>query len=180
MRKRHFASAWILFAVLLASPLAALDSGATVKIVKKDGTSAGGELLAVKRTALVILPRESGGESLSIPVEEIKSVTIARKSHTGTGMLVGSMIGCGIGLYWGSQYQPEMNTWGGIFAALPAAVTGKVTRLFGGLAIGFILGAIIGSAEGGEKTYRLDGLSDRDQEKDLGRISQYAAVKGVR
>jgi len=170
MRKTKIALAFCLMTALLFSPLAGMDDhGANVVITKKDGTLTPGELLAVKRNALVVSTGEaSPGESVSIAIEEIGKVKVIKESNVGKGILWGALIGGGLGVVGGLIVPYNQNQ------AYPYSIIGGL--LFG------VLGAGIGAAiaGGGNATFQFENLSKEERDSALLQLSNYAAIKGVR
>jgi len=177
MRKTKIALAFCLITALLISPLAAMDDhGRNVVVTREDGTLAQGELLAVKRNALVVSAGEtSTGQSISIAIEDIREVDVSKKSNALKGTLWGALVGGGIGTLGGlfvsaASYSRD---WGRFVSASDGAIYGLI--------IGGVLGVSIGAAisSGGNETFRFD-FSKEDREAALLQLSEYAAIKGVR
>ena len=170
MRIIKMALAFCLITALLFSSLAGMDDhGANVVVTKEDGTLTKGELLAVKRNALVVSAGEtSPGESVSIAIEEIGKVKVIKYSNVGKGILWGALIGGGLGVVGGLIVPYNQNQ------AYPYSIIGGL--LFG------VLGAGIGAAiaGGGNETFRFEKLSKEERDSALLQLSNYAALKGVR
>jgi hypothetical protein len=151
------------------------DHGANVVVTKKDGTRAQGELLAVKRNALVVSTGEtSTGESISISIEEIGKVEVIKKSVE-KGMLWGALSGAGIGVAGGLIAGDDPPGWLSFSAGEKAILGG----FYGGV-IGLLIGTVVGAFAGTGKTFRFENLSKEDREAALLKLSNYAAIKGVR
>jgi len=153
------------------------NRGAIVVVTKKDGDWARGELLAVKRNALVVAAGDtSSGESVSIAIEDIGKVEVIKKSKVGNfmlwGALVGGVLGVAGGLIAGND---SPSGWISFSAEAKAGIGG----LYCGF-IGFFIGTIVGAAVSANKTFRFENLTKEGRDYALRSLSNYAALKGVK
>jgi len=168
MRKTKMALAFCLITALLFSPLAGMDEyGANVVVTKKDGTLARGQLLAVKRDALVVSASETAtGGSVSIAIEDIGNVKVNAKS-VGKGILGVVLIGAG-GLPLCNR---AFHRGGSQLKIDSYSLTDLLVLALGGIILTDALA---------DKTFRFENLSKEDREAALLQLSNYAAIKGVR
>ncbi len=173
MKKSKIALAFCLITVLLLAPLSGMDDhGANVVVTRKGGFLARGELLAVKRNALVVSFSEtSTGESVSVAIEDIENVEVIMKSKVGKGMLWGGIIGASLGAGYG--FAEPAHQWFDFSSGTKAVIYGVL-----GLGLGVLIGAWAGSAR--NENFRFNDLSKEDREAALLKLSEYAALKGVR
>ena len=169
MRKTKIALAFCLITALLFSPLAAMeDHGRNVIVTKRDGTLAQGELLAVKRNALVVSAGEtSSEESVSVAIEDIENVEVILKSKVGKGRLWGGIIGAGLGAGYVLTEPADFGS------GVKAVIYGVL-----GLGLGVLIGGGAGSAR--NENFRFNDLSKEDREAALLKLSEYATLEGVR
>ncbi|MGB6865161.1 MAG: hypothetical protein WBE11_05665, partial [Candidatus Aminicenantaceae bacterium] len=73
--------------------------GAKLQIIKKDGQQVEGELITVKPNSLLLLNTE--GKDVSVSVEEILIIRLAKKSKFLKGMGIGILVGAGAGAIFG-------------------------------------------------------------------------------
>lgn len=113
--------------------------GAQLIVTRLDGSQVSGELMAVKPDSLFLL---SGGKDLSVPLADVRTVRIVRRSRAGLGgALVGAAIGGGV---W------EINEWlgeeeAGALMLIPlGALVGMAIRSVAGLDSSF---AVAGQPE---------------------------------
>jgi hypothetical protein len=104
--------------------------GAELKILKKDRTVLKGELIAVKPASLLLMDSQSGRD-LSVDIDDIITITIAKKSKAlpglgiglGAGILAACLIGAAIhdpNAGWvdpalGALWAVPIGTLGGLF-----------------------------------------------------------------
>jgi hypothetical protein len=118
--RRHIASMLVvLFLTLPGAMLAQEKRGANLIVALKDGPSVGGELIAVKQNALVLMSPAGKGESVDI--DKISTIAVAKRSKAGSGFLIGFVIGGIAGGFLGaSGDDPTVGQGGAIFlGALP-------------------------------------------------------------
>jgi hypothetical protein len=130
-------SAVLVFTLFFAGPpgLAAKQKrGTTLIVTKLDGTQVSGELIAVKPESLLLLA--GGTADLSVPLGEIQTVRIVRKSKIGKGMLYGFLAGALGGAAWGAANK-DSDVWG---EQTPVVAGGFVGAI--GLAAGGFLGLV--------------------------------------
>jgi hypothetical protein len=180
-------AATFIVAALLGQPLAALQNkGSEVLIKRKTGMPFQGELLAVKPNALVVSPtQETPGEIFSVDIGDIETVEIIKKSKVGVGMLFGTLIGGGLGLGISSAMPPPdpPKNWDNLGAAIGnfwgrALVKGFI--IFSCTAVGFLLGTLVGVSAGANKRFHFATLDSAARDSALLKLSEFAALKGVR
>jgi len=125
-------------AIILASYPGFLMSktkrGASVVVTFKDQHVLAGELIAVKKTSLLLL--DPSGKDQTVEVADIAAVQVRGKSHAGTGLLIGFGLGALAGtLLVGAindspsgQDNLRAGFWCGAIGALPGAFIGAIAR----------------------------------------------------
>jgi hypothetical protein len=135
--------------VLPADLVAKQKRGATLLITKLDGTQVSGELIAVKPETLLLLV--GGAMDLSVPLVDIQTVRIVRKSRSGAAAGIGAAAGFigGAAIVLGGFDSLE-----GPFEsrAQGVAIVGVITAGLGALA-----GLLVGSAAGADSTFTAAG-----------------------
>ena len=161
-------SAIFVVAALLGQPLAALQTkGAEVLITRKTGSPFQGELLAVKPKTVVVAPSDgTSGEIFSIDIEDIGTVEIIKNSKVGLGLLLGTIAGVAVGY------------------GIDNLSTGK-SSLAGGNEIiwgmcGLLIGTIAGASAGSNTKLHFENRNNVAREWALQKLSELAALKGVR
>lgn len=161
--KRVMASALALFLVALPEAAMAKERrGAGLVVATKDGSSVGGELIAVRQDSLLLLT--AAGKDESVRTDDISSITIVKESKAGTGFLVGFLVGGAVG---GAASARENSHYGEGMA-------------FWVLLSGFIGGGIglaIGEIAGTDRTIRLESLDEPGKNKALDRLRGMARMK---
>jgi hypothetical protein len=153
------------------------NRGAIVVVTKKDGDWARGELLAVKPNGLVVSISETPtGESVSIAIEDIDNVIVVKKLKVGDSILLGGLAGAG--LFGGITAFSAKEEYSWLFGTITVG-TQVFWAAFSGLLAGILVGAIVGAAISANKTFRFD-LSKEERDSALLKLSEYAAIKGVR
>lgn len=132
----------ILTLVLPGSLMARERRGATLIITLKDGHFVEGELIAVRSDSLLLL----AGRDESVPLVEIRSVRVVRKSQA----LVGGLCGLAAGVVTAALSSKD--------DPLPPFGTAAVGIIF--IPSGIGLGAGAGALAGKDKVIRLEGMSD--------------------
>ena len=147
--------------------------GVKLVIQKKNGQQLKGELIAVKQNLLLFKEYESGGD-ITLDVDDIKVIKIARKQEIVLGALIGSAIGGTIGL--GLTVIPgalEKRSVEG-----PESIVGDLTPIY--IFWGTILGALIGGAIGGfagtYETIQIHGKSETEIKEILEDLRKKARV----
>lgn len=162
--------AWALILSFLAAPagLTAKDRrGATLLVTKIDGTQVSGELIAVKPDALLLL----AGNTLdvSVPLTDIHTVRIVRRSRSGSFAGIGAalgFVGCGTATYVmvdRAVYDSKL----------------KMGLLIGtlGAGAGAIIGALAGSATGADSIFTVVGRTEEGLAGYWARLSDHSRVR---
>lgn len=144
--------------------------GVELTVVTKDGKEIRGELIAVKKDALLLMGYVSASD-ITISIDDIKLVkTMEKKSYVAGGALAGGAIGAGVFtlLMLGSDSSgTSVAGWilyGGAFAAAGA--------LAGGL-----LAALLEVFASGGKTYQFEGRESATVKVYLEELRKKARVK---
>jgi hypothetical protein len=135
--------------VLMGLPgflMSQVKRGARVVITYKDGHVLDGELIAVKKTSLLLL--NPSGKDETVDVFDIATIQVRGKSHAGTGILLGFGMGALVGtqLVRAIDDSPRSQDYWragvvcGLFGAIPGVFIGVIAR--------------------GNKTYWLEGESE--------------------
>lgn len=131
----------IILMLLFASPAAAEKTGADLRISRKDGVSVEGELIAIKKTILVLKGAPVGKDAvtagdLSIDLEEINAIVIKKRSNgwlNGAIMFGGLFGGYAIGYAIGTTFpKPTL-------APLAGKLIGGVLGLIAGIGTNLVL-----------------------------------------
>jgi len=161
--------------------------GANLIIQKINGQQVGGELIAVKQDSLLLL--NTVGKDVSVEIEEIKVITVVKKSRAllgvGTGLLGGAGGGAAIGAF----------IW-----VLGFVLGSPVRALFGeagienwkddfqdflwngaliGAGVGVLLG-ITGAVAGKDKAIQIEGMSDLEIREALNKLRKKARIRDHR
>ncbi len=167
---KRFIALFLVFSILtLSMPLTAnWKKGADLIIQKTDGQQVRGKLIAVKKTSLLLLERDSGAD-VTVDIDDIRIITIVKKSKflkdTGFGFLIGTAIGSGVSIIYSLGGTKEQGSSG--FDA------------YGAVFIFAIIGTAIGgifSVVSGNKTIRIEGKSDLEIQKILEKLRKKAMV----
>lgn len=146
--------------ILSGNLMAKERRGAEIKIYKTKPQMEGtpwetphirGELIAVKKSSLLLL--DSEGADVSVDIKDIKFIKIAKKSKAILGLLLGGTMGALIGRV---TYTKPKNTGWFTFDFGPGTNT-AVGGILGGL-IGLRIAADVGSGE----TIQTEGKSDSE------------------
>jgi hypothetical protein len=167
--RRFIASILIVLCISIPPALSAQEKrGVDLIVTFRDGRQLRGELVAVKKDALLLV--NPVGMDESVVVADISSIRIPKKSRVLTGLLAGFLIGgiaggvIGHKSGQGDPWDEKMGTAGGII-------------LFGGLA--GLLGLAAGAAMGSDETIRFEKMTDSDVEKALHRLRSKARVRNA-
>lgn len=146
MKNTFYRPAAIMMAILtLALPgslMAREKRGATLILALKDGHFVEGELIAVKPDSLLLL----AGKDESVPLADIRSIRVVRKSQA----LVGGLCGLAAGVVAAALSSKD--------DPLPPFGTAAVGIIF--IPSGIGLGAGAGALAGADKVIRLEGMTD--------------------
>ena len=159
--------------------------GANLVILKKDGQAIKGELITVKPNSLLLL--SIIGKDVSVDIEEIKVITVVKKSKAllgvGTGLLGGAGIGAAIGAFiW---------VFGFVLGSPVRALFGETgieswkddfqdflwNGALIGAGIGVLLGVSFGTASGIDKTIQIEGMSDLEIREALDKLRKKARIR---
>lgn len=162
---KKFISLFLVVSVLtLSIPLTAKERrGADLIVQKTDGTQVRGELIAVKQTSLLLLERDSGAD-VTVEIEDIRVITIVKKSRTGKfALLIGASLGLigSITSIWDEEY-------------------GFVEPFVMGAIFGALIGVIVGAIAGIDKTIQIEGKSDSEIQEILEKLYKKARVRNAR
>lgn len=167
MKNKVLVLAVILSLLTCSGSLAAKERrGAEVKILKKDKMVLKGELIAVKPASLLLVNSQSGAD-LSVNIEDIITITIAKKSKA----LPGFGIGLGAGIL--ATYL--------IGAAFPPSHEGlapdlRDLRALFAVPIGTLGGLITGMIMGEDQTLEIVGKSPEEIKAVLEKLRTKARI----
>ena len=155
--------------------------GANLIIQKINGQQVRGELITVKPSSLILLNTE--GKDVSVDIEEIKVITVVKKSQAllgvGTGLLGGAGSGAAIGASLWVLGLPVMAIFGE--AGIESWKDDFPDLLWGGVligtGIGLLLGASSGAASGIDKTIQIEGISDLEIREALDKLRKKARIR---
>jgi len=162
---------FLLFLLLLFNSLeAGAKRGAEIVVQKNDGHQIHGELIAVKRTSLLLLEAESMID-VSVDVKEIELVHVLKGPKTGFGAISGFLVGGIVGVTATGK--------GNDCGKCPSSTSRKITggALVGGL--GALIGALIGSSSGGNEIIILRGLPQAELKVELEKMRSKARIKNL-
>ncbi len=164
-------SLFLVFSILLLSGnlFAKERKGADLIIQKKDGQQVRGELIAVKKSSLLLLERESGAD-VTVDVGDIGIITVVKKSQVVLGAVLGSLLGFGIGAAIGAG-EDDPN---GFMRGYGTSIGGGI-----GASAGLLLGGIVGVALGTDKTIQFTGKSDSEIQEILEKLRKKARVRNA-
>jgi hypothetical protein len=144
------------------SGLTAKDNkGADLLVEKLDGKHVRGELIAVKDSSLLLLS-ESGAD-VSVDVQDIKVITVVKKSKAMLGAAIGFALGASCAIY-GLSGEGGVLFRGYVFYSIIAG---------GAIAL---VGAGLGSIWGIDKTIEIEGKTDKEIQEILEKLSKKARV----
>lgn len=168
---KRFIALFLVFSILtLSMPLTAKwKKGADLIIQKTDGQQVRGELIAVKKTSLLLLERDSGAD-VTVDIDDIRIIAIVKKSKflkdAGLGFVIGEVIGAGLSIIYsmgGSKHRDSS----GFTGFTPVLLFGIIGSLIGG----------IFAVVSGNKTIRIEGKSDLEIQKILKKLTKKARVR---
>ena len=123
--------------LLLSTPAAAArKTGANLSILKKDGASVEGELIAVKGRTLII-KGEDLGLDISLQFDEMKKLIIRKKSKAAIGAGLGLLGGIGLGAVLVGPSDPGISRLG--------PMESDYTTVGFSALVGVVLGAVFGA-----------------------------------
>jgi hypothetical protein len=155
--------------------------GTNIIIQKINGQQVSGELITVKPSSLLLLNTE--GKDVSVDIEEIKGITVVKKSKALTGIGIGLVIGGASGAYFGTKERDTEDL--GILNILyifyllypPSWFRHELGSIALGGSIGAVVGGFIGAAIGKDKTILLEGMSDSETQKTLDKLRKKARIR---
>jgi hypothetical protein len=153
---------------LLNGWAAAAKRGAEIVVQKTDGHQIQGELIAVKKSSLLLLEAESRYD-VSVDVKEIQLVHILKGPKTGLGAISGFLVGGVVGV----AATGKNKDCGGCPNSAPRNIVGGA--LVGG--IGALIGALIGSTAGGNEIIIFHGLPQEQLDEELKKMRTKARIK---
>jgi hypothetical protein len=142
--------------------------GAEIVVQKIDGHQIHGELIAVKKTSLVLLDAKSSFD-VTVNVNDIKLVHVIKGPKTGIGAISGFLVGGVVGVTATGK--------GKDCGQCPNAARRNIIggALVGG--IGALIGALIGSSAGGNDIIILEGLPQEELDSELEKMRSKARIK---
>ncbi len=155
--------------------------GANLVILKKDGQAIKGELITVKPNSLLLLDTE--GKDVSVDIEEIKVITVVKKSKAllgvGTGLLGGAGSGAVIGASLWVICLPVVAIFGeaGIESWKDDFQDFLWNGALIGTGVGVLLGAITGSLLGIDKAIQIEGMTDSEIQETLDKLRKKARIR---
>ena len=142
--------------------------GADLIIQKTDGMQVRGELIAVKKSSILLLERYSGSD-VSVDVTDIQRI-ITKKSKPLLGASLGFLTGVGLGAL-GTEIGWNAWSWA------PYDTKTKYRIMAGVGVICGLLGALIGVAIASDsETFEFEGRSDPEINKTLEYLREYARI----
>ena len=143
--------------------------GAKLLIKKKNGQLIEGELITVKKDSLLLLFARR--MDVSVGIEEIKVITIVKKSKAllgaGLGFLIGGAAGALLG-FASADDDPDPFWTAEQIAGIAAISYGLV---------GLIIGGIAGLTSGIDKTIQIEGMSDSEIQEALDKLRKKARIR---
>jgi len=167
-KRNKFVSLLLIFSlVALSGNLTAQQSwvgrqarkGTNLKVEKNDGQQVLGELIAVKKSSLLLLDSETKSD-LSVDIKDVKTLTIVKKSLGFQFMVYGALAGVLYGSSKNKTYKYEDRSQPYFEAGAILAATG--------LAVGTVLGI--------NKRIQIQGKSDTDIQATLEKLNKKARV----
>jgi len=133
---KKFISLFLVFALMMLSVnmYAKERWGVKLVITTLDEQQIEGELITVKPNSLLLLNAE--GKDVSVSVEEILIIRLAKKSKFLKGMGIGILVGAGIGAIIGFAQGETSSGFGGTYTAWDNALIGAILFGFLGLLTG--------------------------------------------
>jgi len=144
--------------------------GANLIIQKINGQQVRGELITVKPSSLLLLNTE--GKDVSVDIEEIKVITVVKKSKALSLGAIGLAGGVGLILVFFAfleiitvEHAKELGFEGIAEASVDAGLSG------------FLLGATVGAVYGKDKTYQIERMSDSEIKKAMDKLRKKARIR---
>ena len=187
-RSKKFTALLLVFSlIVLPASLYARKRGVQLIITKMDGQTMRGELIAVKKNALLLLDSKTKID-ISINVREIKFIKVGKKSKVIQGMGVGVAIGGISGMLIGATKENEENdveTPVFLFILLPLLLMvpsgEKTENMVNGLLVGAGVGLLVGTSLGviAEKNrhIQIEGMTDTEIQETLDYLRKKARIR---
>jgi hypothetical protein len=160
----------LVFSILaLSVPLTAKErKGADLIVQRADGTYVRGELIAVKQSSLLLMEMDSGAD-VNADIDDIRVITILKKSKLLQGAVLGLLIGGGGGAGGAAIFAGEWEDGFNYPAMIGVGVLGA--------ALGLLIGGYIGAASGKVKTIQIEGMSDSEIQEILEKLRKKARIR---
>ncbi len=151
--------------------------GANLIIQKINGRQVGGELIAVKQHSLLLL--NTVGKDVSVEIEEIKVITVVKRSKALLGVVTGfAGAGAGIGACLWVLGLPVAAIFGE--AGIESWKDDFLDVFLYGALIGVVLGAIVGGFLGEDKTIQIERMTDLEIKEALDKLRKKARIRDYR
>jgi gas vesicle protein len=172
---KKFISLFLIFSLLALSVnlYAKERRGATLIIQGKDSQQIKGELITVKPNSLLLLDTE--GKDVSVDINDIKFVTIVKKSKFWKGAGTGALIGGGAALFLYLVSTPRSSGSSRFFGEGFRTFVTLVAVILGG-GVGGLIGGIIGAATTDE-TIQIEGKADLEIKEILEKLRKKARIR---
>ncbi len=177
-RSKMFVSLLLIISlVLLSGDIYAKERrGAVLLIQKKDSRQIKGELIVVKKNAVLLLDSVTGADA-SVDFEDIAVITIVKKSKTLVGATFGALAGGAIG----TTVVPLIGKPSPIiFSSMGTKESAIVKGLLFGSIIGTVLGGAIGASEGTDKKIQIEGMSDSEIKEEMDKLRRKARIRNFK
>lgn len=185
---KKFVSLLLVFSLMMLSKnlYAKERRGAKILITKKDGYQIDGELITVKPNSLLLLNTE--GKDISVDIEDIEVIRIAKKPKVATGAGIGFLVGGVTGAlispageksasFWAMYYISFL--WLFISREKAESMSGLIYGLVYG-AGGALLGGAIGAVAGKDKIIQFEGMTDSVIQEILDKLRKKARVRNYK
>jgi hypothetical protein len=160
----------LLFIVYLMFPLGLLAKekrGAELLVKKTDGITVRGELITVKKHALLLLSSE--GPEVTVHIEDVETIQIKKKSK----MLLGGAVGSTAGILGGALVFNDM--WYSDHGDLSKSEASLRSSLFFG-SVGLLLGGMTGAYAGRDVTHPVAEYHQAEKDVLLRKLLKQARV----
>jgi hypothetical protein len=160
--------------LVLSSDLYAKKRGAQLIIGKKDDLAIEGELITIKPNSLLLLDTE--GKDVSVDINDIKFVTIVKKSKFWKGAGTGAIIGGSSALLLLLLSRPKDSGDSRFFGEGFRTFVTLIAVILGG-GVGGLIGGIIGAAAITDETIQIEGMTDSEIKKALEKLRKRARIR---